>query len=136
MITKNKEDYLKAIYHLKEEIQSDIKSTDIVKYLNISKPSVSEMIRHLVKQGFISYESKKIKLTKKGLKEAINLTRKHRIIEIFLKEVLKIGNNKIHDEAHKLEHAFSDESISSIYKLIKNKDSCPHGKKIPKLKEK
>lgn len=134
MIKKTKEDYLRAIYHFQEEQASGlgVSSVDISKYLNVSKSSVSEMLGKLVKNGLVKHTSYgKVALTKKGLKESMNVTKKHRIIEAFLSKVLKIKSKATHNEAHRLEHAFSNESISSIKKLIKNTRSCPHGKPIP-----
>jgi DtxR family Mn-dependent transcriptional regulator len=133
MIKQTKEDYLRVIYHLQEEQDNiNVNSVDISKYLNISKASVSEMIRKLIKEKLISSKSYgKIHLTKKGLSYAVKTTRKHRIIEVFLSEILKIKGNLVHEEAHRLEHAFSDNSIGAIAVLIKDKKSCPHGKPIP-----
>ncbi len=135
MIKKTKEDYLRAIYHFQEEQdnKAGVSSINIADYLNISKSSVSEMLRKLAKEGLIHPLSyKKIKLTKKGLTESITVTKKHRIIEVFLSNILKIRSKNIHKEAHRLEHAFSNDSLNSIKKLIKNTANCPHGKPIPK----
>ncbi len=135
MIETTKQDYLRVIYHFVEE-QGDekkVNSVDIAKYMSISKSSVSEMLRKLVKEDLIKpIQYGKVIFTKKGLKESIDVTKKHRIIEVFLSEILKINKRIIHDEAHRLEHAFSKESISAIEKLIKNTKNCPHGKPIPK----
>ncbi|MDP6139169.1 MAG: metal-dependent transcriptional regulator [Candidatus Woesearchaeota archaeon] len=135
MINRTKEDYLRTIYHLSEEHQkNEVSSVHLCKCLKVSKSSVSEMLRklirdHLVKDFFYG----KIKLTAKGKKESLKVTKKHRIIELFLSEILRLDQNLIHEEAHKLEHAFCDESISKINKLLKNPKSCPHGKPIPKI---
>ena len=137
MIKKTKEDYLRSIYHLQEEQDNNqgVSSVDISKYLKISKSSVSEMLRKLTKEKLILSEFYgKVRFTKKGLSCAVDVTRKHRIIEVFLSEILKIKSDLIHEEAHRLEHAFSNESIESISKLIENR-RCPHGKKIPLRKE-
>ena len=135
MIEKTKEDYLRAIYHLREEKDNDIagiSSVDLCDYLNLSKSSVSEMLRKLMRERLIKpVHYGKINLTKKGISEARTVTRKHRIIEVFLLSILKIKSKKIHDEAHSLEHAFSNDSINAIGKLIKNIKNCPHGKPIP-----
>ncbi len=136
MINKTKEDYLRAIYHIQEEKQdnkSGVSSIDISKYLNISRSSVSEMLRNLIKEGFIQPLSYgKIKFTYKGSTESIAVTKKHRIIEVFLNNILKIEPKHIHNEAHRLEHAFSNQSIRSITRLIESTETCPHGKPIPK----
>ena len=135
MIKKAKEDYLRAIYHFQEEensMENGVSSIKLAEYLNISKPTVSEMLRKLTKENLVHKTPYgKINLTKKGLEESKAITKKHRIIEVFLTRVLKISQSKVHEEAHRLEHAFSNDSINSISNLIKNPKSCPHGKPIP-----
>ena len=135
MIERAKEDYLRAIYHLqedKEDAQEGVSSINLANYLDISKPTVSEMLRKLMGEELVHITRYgKITLTKKGLYESKAITKKHRIIEVFLTKVLKINQKTVHEEAHRLEHAFSNDSINSISKLIKNTKSCPHGKPIP-----
>ena len=90
------------------------------------------MLRKLKKSRLIVHTRyKKIKLTTKGRQESISVTRRHRIIESFLFEILNLKPTLIHEEAHKLEHAFSDQSINKIESLLKDPKSCPHGKPIP-----
>lgn len=133
MESASKEDYLRAAYHLMEENKA-VRSVDLADYLSVTKPSVSEMLRELSKEGLIQYKKySKIKLTGKGHKIARNLTSKHRIIESFLKYILKIDTKKIHEEAHRLEHAFSDISIKKLSKLLGNPKVDPHGKPIPNV---
>ena len=131
MFTASKEDYLRAIYHLMEE-NSEVRSVDVADYLDVKKPSVSEMLKNLNNDGLIQYRKySRIKLTKKGLDSAKNLTARHRIIETFLNEMLNINKKSIHEEAHRLEHAFSNESIEKIRRLLHNPKTDPHGKPIP-----
>lgn len=131
MFTANKEDYLRGLYILEEE-RGEIKSIDLAHYLNISKPSVSEMVKELNKEGLVSYKKySKLKFTAKGRKIAKKLTSKHRLIELFLKNILKINSKNVHQEAHRLEHAFSDKSIAKLRKLLGNPKKDPHGKPIP-----
>jgi DtxR family transcriptional regulator, Mn-dependent transcriptional regulator len=130
---EHKEDYLRAIHHLMEE-HDCVRSVDVADYLSVTKPSVSEMLKNLDKDGMIKYKKySKIKLTTSGYRKARNLTARHRIIETFLKDILKLDAKKIHNEAHKLEHAFGDESISRLRKFLKNPKKDPHGKPIPKF---
>ncbi len=133
MNEKTKEDYLRAIYHHQEETQqTGISSIDICRYLNLSKSTVSEMLKKLMKERLIQRSSyEKIRLTKKGLLKSIEVTKKHRVIEVFLSKILRIHPAMVHTEAHKLEHVFSKESINSIARIIKNAKICPHGKPIP-----
>ena len=131
MFTANKEDYLRGLYILQEE-KGEIKSIDLAHYLNVSKPSVSEMVQELNKEGLVDYRKySKLKFTPKGRKIARKLTSKHRLIEIFLKNILKIESKNVHQEAHRLEHAFSDEAINKLKKLLGNPKKDPHGKPIP-----
>lgn len=131
MFTANKEDYLRGLYILEEE-KDEIKSIDLANYLNVSKPSVSEMIQELNREGLVSHKKySKLRFTSKGRKIAKKLTSKHRLIELFLKNILKIESKNIHDEAHRLEHAFSDESITKLRKMLGNPKKDPHGKPIP-----
>lgn len=131
MFTANKEDYLRGIYILEEE-KGSIKSIDLAHYLRVSKPSVSEMVKELNKEGLVSYKRySKIRFTPKGRMLAKKLTSKHRLIETFLKNMLKLNSKNVHEEANRLEHAFSDESIGKLRKLLGNPKKDPHGKPIP-----
>ena len=126
------EDYLRTMYILCEEGKEGIKSVEVAKELNISKPSVSEMLRKLDKKGFVKVKPySDVLLTKKGLKEAKRVTHNHRVIEVFLKDVLKYNLKDVHEEAHRLEHAFSQESIKRLDKFLENPMVCPHGHAIP-----
>ncbi len=131
MVTRNREDYLRALYILEEE-KHELKSIDLANYLKVSKPSVSEMLGRLIDEGLVYHERySKIRFTQKGREIAKKLTSKHRIIEIFLLKVLGMGHRNIHKEAHRLEHAFSDESILKLRKFLGNPKIDPHGKPIP-----
>jgi DtxR family Mn-dependent transcriptional regulator len=102
--------------------------------MKVSKPAVSEMLRKLLNDNYIKMAPySEIMLTQKGIKAAKELTFKHRIIEVFLKDVLKISKNNIHEEAHRLEHAFSNEAIKNLSKFLNNPKYSPEGKIIPKI---
>jgi len=128
------EDYLGALYHLYEK-QDDksigIKAIYITRLLKVSKASVSEMVKKLAKKSFVkSKPYSNIFLTKKGLEEGKRIKRNHRVIEVFLKNVLKYNVNEACNEAHKLEHAFSQESIKRLERFLNKPKKCPHGRKI------
>lgn len=135
MITQNREDYLRAIFCLNEKGAETVKSINVVQFLKVSKPAVSEMLKKLKKQGYIKIiPSSRITLTHKGLQTAKKITYKHRIVEVFLKEILDFKVNKLHEEAHKLEHSMSDEVAKRIANFLKNPKFCPCGNKIPNIK--
>lgn len=124
--SESKEDYLRTIYNLLEDNnKKQLKSIEIVKFMKVSKPSVSEMLKKLKKEKLVNFKKyNKVGLTKKGTRKAADIAYKHRIIELFLKEVLKVKKSISHKEAHKLEHAFSNNSIKKLEVLlnkIKNK---------------
>ena len=126
------EDYLSVIYKLQESSdRQEVLSKDIAATLGISKASVSEMLKKLANNHYINSERySKISLTKKGVREAKRITHNHRVIEYFLKEVLRCPINKIHTEAHKLEHAFSDETLRKLDIFLGNPVVSPYGKRI------
>lgn len=135
MNERSKEDYLRVMYGLYEKLdnKSDgLRSIDISKELNITKSSVSEMLKKMLDKGYIRFKPySNIYFTKKGLNEAISIMHNHRVIEVFLKKVLRYDLSKVHAEAHKLEHAFSEESIKRLDLFLKNPKISPHGNIIP-----
>jgi len=134
VISKNREDYLRAIYCIGEQNDGMVRSIDLVKYLKVSKPAISEMIKKLKQQEFVTMEpSLKISLTDKGFIEAQKLTYKHRISELFMRDVLHIHEKDLHKEAHILEHALSDKVIKKMATLLNNPNVCPCGHKIPNI---
>lgn len=133
MINQSKEDYIRAIYCLWEKGDKFVRSVDIASNLDISKPSVSAMLKKLSTQKYIKMQPySQISFTAKGLREAKKLTYKHRIIEVFLHKILKYPKNKIHEEAHKLEHAFSYKAVKRLDSFLGYPKYCPNGFKIPK----
>jgi DtxR family Mn-dependent transcriptional regulator len=100
--------------------------------LNVSPASVSEMINKLSGEGWITNEPYHgFKLTKKGEKIAVNLVRKHRLIEVFLQQHLKYEWDEVHNEAEKLEHAISDTFIDKLDEYLGFPQFDPHGDPIP-----
>ena len=125
---EGKENYLRVIYELYED-KKGVRSIDISRKLNISKASVSEMLRKLAEEKLIKIKPySKILLTKKGEKEAGHLFDKHYTIKTFIKKYLNFDDGKAREEAHKLEHAFSSDSIAVLNKLIEESKEAlkPH----------
>ena len=135
MHEKSTEDYLRTLYSLYEKEQDKtkgIRSIDVAKELNISKPSVSEMVKKLAEKLLVKANPySNIFFTKKGLKQAQGVMHNHRVIEVFLKNILNYDTDKVHKEAHRLEHAFSEESIERLDRFLNHPKKSPHGMKIP-----
>lgn len=129
------EDYLRTIYSLYEEQEdksTGIKSINIAKELKISKASVSSMVKKLIFKKYLKAKPySDIYFTKKGLKEAKRIMHNHRVIEVFLKNILNCDIKRIHKEAHRLEHTFSEYTIRKLDKFLNNPKFSPMGKEIP-----
>ena len=133
-ITATKEDYIRAIYIL-GQATGGTGVTHIAKKLNLSKSTVSERLKELVRDGLVVADPyAAVSLTKKGSDIGIKLTYKHRLIEVFLYETLKMEKDLVHAEAERLEHACSDEVITRLAKFLHNPKSDPHGSAIPEIK--
>lgn len=132
-ITPTREDYVRAIYSLSDQ-GIEVRIIDISHYLSLARSTVSERIRDLEHARLVlSNRSGGITLTKQGLILAEQLTYKHRLIEVFLHDVLGVESKNVHAEAHKLEHAFSDDVIHRLAVFLGNPKIDPHGKKIKKV---
>ncbi len=131
-ITATREDYIRAIYILQEKgIEPGI--MQIAERLQLSKSTVSERIKELTADGLtISKPYSTVSLTKAGIRLGRNMTYKHRLIEVFLHETLKLPTEKVHAEAERLEHAFSDEAITLLDAFLKHPTHDPHGSLIKK----
>ncbi|MBN1502151.1 metal-dependent transcriptional regulator [Candidatus Woesearchaeota archaeon] len=137
MKKKTIEDYLRTIYLIYEDMEDKtlgVRSVDIARSLKITKPTVSEMIKKLAKLGYINTSPySNIFLTTKGLRKAKRLSHDYRVIGVFLNKILKYNDlEKVDEEAHRLEHAFSKESIKRLDTFLNNPKKCPHGKIIHK----
>ncbi|MEK7107495.1 MAG: metal-dependent transcriptional regulator [Patescibacteria group bacterium] len=132
-LSATREDYLRAV-HLLQEKNGLASTTGTARYLNLSKSTVSERLKDLMRDGLVvpdKYSS--IKLTPRGRKIARSLTFKHRIIEVFLNSTLKVPRSKVHAEAHRLEHGMSDEVAMKLNCFLGNPKRDPHGMRIPHI---
>ncbi|HSR88848.1 MAG TPA: metal-dependent transcriptional regulator [Candidatus Udaeobacter sp.] len=131
-ITQTREDYLRAIYRFSEQ-GVHVRIIDIANNLGLARSTVSERIKDLQLAKLVKpNQNEGIVLTPKGDLLGRQLTYKHRLIEVFLNKTLGIDAKKVHAEAHKLEHAFSDEVIGRLAKFLGNPTQDPHGEKIIK----
>lgn len=129
-----REDYLRAIHRLQEKNAGLASTTETAKYLHLSKSTVSERLKELMRDGLVvpdKYSS--IKLTPRGRKLARSITFKHRILEVFLHSTLKVPRKRVHREAHRLEHGISDNVAKKLHQFLGNPEHDPHGMKIPRL---
>ena len=131
MVTRSIEDYLKNIYQLQAE-DKVVNTTILANTIHVSPASVSEMVSKLSKLGYIKNNPYKgFKLTKTGEKIAVNLVRKHRLIEVFLHDHLNYPWDEVHNDAELIEHVCSENFIDRLDKFLGYPDQDPHGGPIP-----
>jgi DtxR family Mn-dependent transcriptional regulator len=125
------EDYLKAIYTLETE-DKGASTTKIADSLDVSSASATNMVKRLDKMGLVDYESYKgARLTDSGKKIALEIIRHHRLLELYLLEVMGYSWDEVHDEAEKLEHHISERFEDKIAQLLDDPTHDPHGDPIP-----
>src|SRR5579859_6878558 len=131
--TRAQEDYLKALYQLHGD-QRPVPTRELAQRLGISSPSVSEMVTRLSAQGMVEHDKYRgQQLTREGRKVALELVRHHRLLEMFLVQVLGYSLDEVHDEAERLEHVISERMEQRIFELLGRPELDPHGHAIPTL---
>ncbi len=130
-LSQSVEDYLKAIYVLQSEGEA-ASTTNIAKALDVSSASVTNMVKRLAKMKLLEHESYKgAKLTPAGVKIALEVLRHHRLLELYLKDVMGYSWDEVHEEAENLEHHISEQFEDRIAELLNHPTHDPHGDPIP-----
>jgi len=133
--TVAEEEYLQTIFWLMEA-GLPITGANIARAMQLSPPTVHEMIKRLERDGYVTRTADKIlHLTENGLAEAEQITRRHRMIERFLTDVLHIPWDEVHEEAERLEHAMSPVLEKQMRLAIGEATTCPHGHPIDGIRE-
>jgi DtxR family Mn-dependent transcriptional regulator len=131
MTTPTVESYLEIIFMMAAEGQPVI-GARLADALRVSRPTVTATLRRMVRDGFVKLnERKEIQLTPKGQAIAEHLQRRHRVVERWLTDILGFDWARSDAEAHKLEHAMSDEVFELLNKQLGYPATCPHGNPIP-----
>jgi len=131
--TRAQQDYLKALYLLHGG-ERPVPTSELAQRLGISSPSVSEMVTRLSAQGLVEHDRYRgQQLTREGRKVALELVRHHRLLEMFLVQVLGYSWDEVHDEAERLEHVISERMEQRIFELLGRPELDPHGHAIPTL---
>lgn len=131
MISRATEDYLKTIYLLGEQ-GGKVSTSRLAERLQCSAASVTNMLQKLASLKLVRYQPYQgVHLTQTGERVALEVIRHHRLIELYLKEVLGYSWDKVHDEAEELEHVISDEFAERIDQALGHPTHDPHGHPIP-----
>ncbi len=127
------QDYLKAIHELNVGGGSAATSL-IAERLGVAAGSVTGMLKRLASRGLVEHVPYYgARLTETGETEAIRLIRRHRVLELFLVQVLGYGWDEVHEEAERLEHAVSDLLIERMAAVLGDPAEDPHGAPIPEV---
>jgi len=124
------EEYCECIFELRED-NLEVIQARVAERLNVSRPSVSEMIHRMESEGLVTSVGNQIKLTDLGEYLGSSVVRRHRIAERFLTDVLGLSWSLAHHEACKWEHVITAEVESAMNRLLGIPTTCPHGNPIP-----
>jgi DtxR family transcriptional regulator, Mn-dependent transcriptional regulator len=128
--TVAEEEYLQIIYWL-QEAGLPITGANIARAMQVSAPTVHEMIGRLESDGYITRNpDKRLQFTDTGREHAQQIVRRHRLIERFLTDVFEIPWDQVHEEAERLEHWMSPVVEERMLRAIGDAKTCPHGHPI------
>ena len=128
--TVAEEEYLQTLFWL-QEAKLPLTGANMARAMQLSAPTVHEMIGRLERDGYITRgDDKAISFTETGLEHAEGVVRRHRLIERFLTDVLGIPWDEVHEEAERLEHAMSPVLEERMRAAIGDATTCPHGHPI------
>ncbi|MEM3421138.1 MAG: metal-dependent transcriptional regulator [Candidatus Hadarchaeum sp.] len=131
IVTENEARYLMLIYRRQVENFSDFGTTDIARILKVRPATVTEAIQNLAKKKLVKHRPYHgVQLTKRGVREAQKLLRRHRILELFLSDFLKYDVRKSCLEASKIDYHVSSSLINDICRLYGHPRTCPCKKNI------
>jgi DtxR family Mn-dependent transcriptional regulator len=129
--TRSVQDYLKAAYHLGVDGRA-VATNDLAGWLGVAAPSVTAMLKRLAADGLlVHHRYHGVRLTPEGEAAALRVIRRHRLTETFLRQVLEVPWDEVHDEAEVLEHAISDRLEDRIDALLGHPSRDCHGDPIP-----
>ena len=126
------EDYLKAVYKLEENEGAPVSTGDLAQAMEVSSASASNMIKRLDELDFLTYEAYEgATLTNPWRTVAVEVIRHHRLLELYLKDVMGFSWDEIHEEAEILEHHISERFEDRIEEMLGHPERDPHGHPIP-----
>ncbi|MGO1508036.1 MAG: metal-dependent transcriptional regulator [Microbacteriaceae bacterium] len=126
------DDYLKTVYAHTEWQDSPITPSQLAAKLGIAPSSVTEMVKKLAAAGLVSHVPYgAVRLTTEGEARALQMVRRHRLIETWLVQEFDYSWDEVHDEAEVLEHTISDRLLEGIDSRLGHPRFDPHGDAIP-----
>jgi DtxR family Mn-dependent transcriptional regulator len=132
MPTSTVENYLKAILVHTGDAEKVVAMGTIADALGVTPGTITTMVKSLAAKGLVEHQPREgVRLTPAGRAHALAVVRKHRLVETFLVQVLKMDWKEVHEEAEALEHAISDRVLLRIDAILDHPNADPHGDPIP-----
>ncbi|MGO9528434.1 MAG: metal-dependent transcriptional regulator [Verrucomicrobiia bacterium] len=130
------ENYLKHLYAELHDIDGELLPMGkLAKALSVTPGTATTMVKALADHGLVKYEPRSgVRLTPGGERLALNVIRRHRLVELFLVQTLGLDWSEVHEEAEELEHAISEKVLNRIDDLLGHPQFDPHGAPIPRAK--
>jgi DtxR family transcriptional regulator, Mn-dependent transcriptional regulator len=126
------ENYAKAIYQLQVRGEGSVGTGAVAQRIGVTSASASAMLKRMADGGLVEHAAYRgVRLTPRGEQLALEMIRHHRLIELFLAEVLGMPWDRVHDEAEVLEHHISEELEELIAAKLGQPARDPHGDPIP-----
>lgn len=127
------ENYLKKIFAASEGSGGELVGLgELAQALSVTPGTVTTMMKSLADAGLVEYRPRAgVSLTESGRREALDVVRRHRLVELFLVEVLGLDWADVHEEAEVLEHAISERLLARIDEILGHPTTDPHGDPIP-----
>lgn len=123
--------YGAEIYRLQQD-REWVGLSDLALHLDVSAQAVSRMVRRLKDEGFLVHEPYRgVRLTEAGETMSLPAIRRHRLVEVFLVEVMRYGWEEVHELADVFENGVDDAIEERIDELCGHPRFCPHGDPIP-----
>jgi DtxR family transcriptional regulator, Mn-dependent transcriptional regulator len=129
-------EYLAEIYRLQEDSPT-VSTTSLAERLHVSAPAVPRMLKRLRNAGYVIHKPYQgIELTSRGREEALRELRRHRILEVFLVNVMGFSWDEAHEHADEMGKGLNDTITERMAEMTQNPTRCPHGEPIPDLEGK
>jgi DtxR family Mn-dependent transcriptional regulator len=128
------DDYLRAILELSGKSEERVSSNGLATRLGVRAASVTGMLQKLAAQRppLVLYEKHRgVRLSAAGMRRAWEIVRHHRLLELFLHDVLKYSWDEVHEEAERLEHFISERFEDRVAAILGDPEVDPHGHVIP-----
>ncbi len=131
IITPAMQDYLKAVYRLGAD--GPVATQRLAEELGVAAPSATNMAKRLHEMGLLNHAPYHgVTLTPEGRQAALDVVRRHRLLETYLAEAVGLGWDEVHDEAERLEHHLSDRLEARLDSILGFPETDPHGDPIPR----